>query len=181
MRTSFTLNGRRIELDVATDATLLDVLRDSLGLFGAKHGCESGECGACTVLLDGRPVSACVLLAVQAGGHAITTIESIGQHPEQGWKRTAGLDPLQQAFVETGAIQCGYCTPAMILTARSLLQREPNPTEAQVREAFSGILCRCTGYLKPVQAVLRAAAVLRGEPVEPIGGPIAAPPDLAAP
>jgi len=178
MRTSFILNGRQVELDVATDATLLEVLRDSLGLFGAKHGCETGECGACTVLLDGRPVSACVLLAVQAGGHALTTIESIGQHPEQGWKRTSGLDPLQQAFVETGAIQCGYCTPGMILAARALLQREPDPTEAQVREAFSGVLCRCTGYLKPVQAVLRAAAVLRGEEVEPIEGPVPAPPDL---
>jgi putative selenate reductase molybdopterin-binding subunit len=178
MRTSFVLNGRPVELDVATDATLLDVLRDSLGLFGAKHGCESGECGACTVLLDGRPVSACVLLAVQAGGHSLTTIESIGQHPEQGWRRTGGLDPLQQAFVETGAIQCGYCTPGMILAARALLQREPHPTEAQVREALSGVLCRCTGYLKPVQAALRAAAVLRGEEVEPIEGPIPAPPNL---
>jgi putative selenate reductase molybdopterin-binding subunit len=181
MRTSFMLNGNRVDLDVAADATLLDVLRGSLGLFGAKHGCESGECGACTVLLDGRPVSACVLLAVQAGGHSITTIESVGQHPEQGWRRTGGLDPLQQAFVETGAIQCGYCTPAMVLAAKALLQREPNPTEAEVREAFSGILCRCTGYLKPIQAVLRAAAVLRGEDVEPIEGPVPAPPELLAP
>jgi putative selenate reductase molybdopterin-binding subunit len=179
--TAFTLNGKPVEIDVPAETTLLQAVRGVLGLPGAKHGCEGGECGACTVLLDGRPVSACVMLAAQAGGHAITTIESIGQHPEQGWRRTAGLDPLQLAFVETGAIQCGYCTPAMILAARSLLAREPRPSEAQVREALSGVLCRCTGYLKPVQAVLRAAAVLRGEAVEPIEGPLPAPPDFPAP
>ena len=131
MRTSFLLNGHPVELDVAADVTLLDVLRESLGLFGAKHGCETGECGACTVLLDGQPVSACVLLAVQAGGHALTTIESIGQHPEQGWRRTRGLDPLQQAFVETGAIQCGYCTPGQLLAAKALLDVNPDPSEAK--------------------------------------------------
>jgi putative selenate reductase molybdopterin-binding subunit len=174
MLTSFILNGHPVDLDVPADVTLLDVLRESLGLYGAKHGCESGECGACTILLDGQPVSACVLLAVQAGGHALTTIESVGQHPEQaGGAR--GLDPLQQAFVETGAIQCGFCTPGMILAARALLERESHPTEADVREALSGVLCRCTGYLKPVQAVLRAAAVLRGEDVEPINLPMPAP------
>jgi putative selenate reductase molybdopterin-binding subunit len=175
MRTSFLLNGHRVELDIAADVTLLDLLRESLGLFGAKHGCESGECGACTILMDGQPVSACVVLAVQAGGHALTTIESIGQHPEQGWRRTSGLDPLQQAFVETGAIQCGFCTPGMILAARALLERESHPSEDQVREGLSGVLCRCTGYLKPVQAVLRAAAVMRGEDVEPIDLPEPAP------
>ncbi|MBM3121270.1 MAG: 2Fe-2S iron-sulfur cluster binding domain-containing protein [Chloroflexi bacterium] len=181
MRTAFTLNGKPVEIEAPAETTLLQAVRDVLGLPGAKHGCESGECGACTVLLDGRPVSACVLLAAQAGGHSITTIESIGQHPEQGWRRTAGLDPLQLAFVETGAIQCGYCTPAMILAARALLDREPRPREEQVREALSGVLCRCTGYLKPVQAVLRAAAVLRGEAVEPIEGPLPVPPDFLAP
>ena len=180
-RTTFTLNGKPVEIEAPTEMTLLQAVRDVLGLPGAKHGCESGECGACTVLLDGRPVSACVMLATQAGGHSITTIESIGQHPEQGWRRTAGLDPLQLAFVETGAIQCGYCTPAMILAARALLEREPRPSGAQVREALSGVLCRCTGYLKPVQAVLRAAAVLRGEAVEPIEGPLPVPPDFLAP
>jgi putative selenate reductase molybdopterin-binding subunit len=181
MRTAFMLNGKPVEIEAPAETTLLQAVRDVLGLPGAKHGCESGECGACTVLLDGRPVSACVILAAQAGGHSVTTIESIGQHPEQGWRRTAGLDPLQLAFVETGAIQCGYCTPAMILAARALLEREPRPSEDQVREALSGVLCRCTGYLKPVQAVLRAAAVLRGEAVEPIDGPLPVPPDFLAP
>ena len=120
------------------------------------------------MLLDGKPVNSCVLLAAQAEGHTIQTIEALGEHPEQGWKMTAGLHPLQQAFVESGAIQCGYCTPAQILAAKELLERNPDPTEAEVREALSGVLCRCTGYLKPVQAVLRAAAVLRGEAVEPL-------------
>jgi putative selenate reductase molybdopterin-binding subunit len=134
-----------------------------LGIFGVKHGCETGECGACTVLLDGKPVNSCVMLAAQAEGHAIQTVEALGEHPEQGWKVTEGLHVLQQAFIENGAIQCGYCTPAQLLAAKHLLDRTPDPSEAEVRQALSGVLCRCTGYLKPVQAVLRAAAVLRGE------------------
>ncbi len=170
MRINFLLNGDAIEIEVSPDWTLLSLLREDLGLFGVKHGCETGECGACTVLLDGVPVNACVMLAVQVDGHAITTIESVGEHPDQGWYKTEGLDVIQAAFVETGAIQCGYCTPAMVLSARMLLERNPNPTEAEVRESLSGILCRCTGYLKPVQAILRAAAVLRGEIVDPIEG-----------
>ncbi len=178
MRIHFTLNEVRTEIEVSPDATLLTVLRDQLGLYGVKHGCETGECGACTVLLDGVPVNTCVMLAPQVDGREVTTIEALGEHPDLGWRPSAGLDPIQQAFVETGAIQCGYCTPAMILVARALLAREPNPSEEQVREAFSGVLCRCTGYLKPVQAVLRAAAVLRGEVVEPIDGPIPAPSGL---
>ncbi|HEX9680267.1 MAG TPA: molybdopterin cofactor-binding domain-containing protein, partial [Anaerolineales bacterium] len=178
MNLAFVLNGEGAEIEVPSEATLLAVLRERLGLYGAKHGCETGECGACTVLLDGRPVSTCVMLAAQAHGHRVETIESVGEHPEQGWKRTAGLDPIQEAFIETGAIQCGYCTPAMVLAARALLDGMATPSEADVRQAFSGILCRCTGYLKPVQAVLRAAAVRRGESVEPIAGPIPAPPDL---
>jgi len=178
MRIHFTLNEVRTEIEVSPDATLLSVLRDQLGLYGVKHGCETGECGACTVLLDGVPVNTCVMLAPQVDGREVTTIEALGEHPDLGWRPSAGLDPIQQAFVETGAIQCGYCTPAMILVARALLAREPNPSEEQVREAFSGVLCRCTGYLKPVQAVLRAAAVLRGEVVEPIEGPIPAPSGL---
>ena len=121
-------------------------------------------------LLDGKPINSCVMLAAQAEGHSIQTIEALGEHPEQGWKTTAGLHPLQQAFVESGAIQCGYCTPAQILAAKELLERNPNPSEAEVREALSGVLCRCTGYLKPVQAVLRAAAVMRGEAVAPVDG-----------
>ncbi len=181
MHVAFRLNGRPIEIDVPSEMSLLDVLREHLATFGVKRGCETGECGACTVLLDGRPVSSCAMLAAQATGHRVQTIESIGQHPEQGWKSTKGLDPIQQAFVETGAIQCGYCTPAMVLAAKALLEREPSPTEAQVREALAGVLCRCTGYLKPVQAVLRAAAVLRGEAVETIEGPMPAPLDLFPP
>ncbi|HEY43006.1 MAG TPA: molybdopterin-dependent oxidoreductase [Anaerolineae bacterium] len=178
MHIQFTLNGEPIELDIPPDMTLLTVLREQLGLFGVKHGCETGECGACAILLDGMPVNTCVMLAAQVDGREVITIEALGEHPEQGWRRTGGLDPIQQAFVETGAIQCGYCTPAMILAARALLDRIPSPSEGQVREALSGVLCRCTGYLKPVQAVLRAAAVLRGEAVQPIEGPIPAPPDF---
>lgn len=178
MKLAFAVNGESVAIDVPSEATLLAVVRERLGLFGTKHGCETGECGACTVLLDGRPVNTCVMLAAQAHGHRVETIESVGEHPEQGWKRTEGLDPIQQAFVETGAIQCGYCTPAMVLAARALLDRTRTPSEADVRQAFSGILCRCTGYVKPVEAVLRAAAVRRGESVEPIAGPIPAPPDL---
>lgn len=162
------VNHQTIEVDAQPGDSLLKVLRAN-GYFGVKHGCETGECGACAVLLDGKPVNSCVLLAAQAEGHAIETIEALGEHPEQGWKTTLGLHPLQQAFVETGAIQCGYCTPAQLLAAQSLLEKNPDPEEAEVREALSGVLCRCTGYLKPVQAVLRAAAVLRGETVKPIG------------
>lgn len=168
MRISFTLNGELTVIEVAPEATLLSVLRDQLGRFGVKHGCETGECGACTVLLDGLPVNSCVMLAAQVDGRELTTIEALGERPELGWRRTSGLDPLQQAFVHTGAIQCGYCTPAMILAARALLNHEPNPSEEQVRQSLSGVLCRCTGYIKPVQAILRAAAVMRGEKVEPI-------------
>lgn len=176
MKMNLTINGKYYNCDAAPGDSLLSVLR-KLGFYGVKHGCETGDCGACTVLLDGTPVNSCVSLAAQADGHQIETIESFGGHPEQGWKTTAGLHPLQAAFVESGAIQCGYCTPAMILAASELLEREPNPTEHQVREAISGVLCRCTGYLKPVQAVLRAAAMMRGEAVEPVGVSIPIPPE----
>ena len=156
------INGALHEVKAAAGDSLLKVLRQS-GLFGVKHGCESGECGACAVLVDGKPINSCLMLAAQAEGHKIETIESLGQHPEQGWKTTEGLHPLQQAFIEMGAIQCGYCTPAQILAAKELLGRNSDPSEAEVREALSGVLCRCTGYVKPVKAVLRAAAMLRGE------------------
>ncbi len=169
MQLNLTVNAVEHELVVSPGETLLSALR-RLGYYGVKHGCESGECGACAVLLDGRPANSCVMLAVQAVGHRIETIEGLGEHPQQGWKTTAGLHPLQQAFVESGAIQCGYCTPAQILAAKELLERNPDPTEAEVRDALSGVLCRCTGYIKPVQAVLRAAAILRGEAVEPLSG-----------
>ncbi|MBN2550151.1 MAG: molybdopterin-dependent oxidoreductase [Anaerolineales bacterium] len=167
MQLHLKINHTDHELLVAPGETLLAVLR-RLGYYGVKHGCETGECGACAILFDGKPVNSCVILAAQAEGHTIETIENLGQHPEQGWKITAGLHPLQQAFVESGAIQCGFCTPAQILAARHLLERNPNPTEAEVRQALAGVLCRCTGYIKPVQAVLRAAALMRGETVEPI-------------
>jgi len=180
MKIDLTINGEAQVWEVAANETLLAALR-SRGLFGAKHGCETGECGACTVLLDGRPVASCVLLAAQAGGHAVTTIEALGEHPEKGWKPTLDLHPVQKAFAANGAIQCGYCTPAMILAAKALLDANPNPTEEQVREALSGTLCRCTGYVKPVQAVLDAAAELRGEKTIELKAPIAAPPDLFRP
>ncbi|RPI33866.1 MAG: xanthine dehydrogenase [Chloroflexota bacterium] len=182
MKLSFTINNKIHEIEASPGDTLLKALR-SLGYFGVKHGCETGECGACTVLLDGKPVNSCVFLAAQADGRLIQTIESVGEHPVQGWRETGGLHPLQQAFIESGAIQCGYCTPAQVLAAKELLQRNPSPNEDDVREALSGVLCRCTGYLKPVQAVLRAAAVMRGEAVEPVGGyppaemPVTAPPE----
>ena len=135
-------------------------------MFGVKQGCQTGECGACTVLLDDVPVTSCTMLAAQADGHRVTTVEALGEHPEQGWKHTEGLHPLQQAFIEIGAIQCGYCTPAQLLAAEALLRENPNPSEAEVRQALSGVLCRCSGYVRPVEAVLRAAARMRGETVD---------------
>lgn len=168
---SILINGDPKDWEVLLDDTLLSVLRRE-GYFGVKWGgCQAGECGACTVLLDGRPVNSCCMLAVQAHNHSLQTIEAVGEHPDKGWKESRGLHPIQLALIEAGAIQCGYCTPAMVLAAKALLDREPNPTEAEVREALAPILCRCTGYLKPVQAIMRAAAFLRGELVPPYGEP----------
>jgi putative selenate reductase molybdopterin-binding subunit len=173
MQITLKINGEDKIFQVAPGDLLLDVLRRE-GYFGAKHGCEDGSCGACTVLVDGVPRTSCTMLAAQADGAELTTIEGLagiaheGHGPSQGWRGNVDLHPIQQAFVETGAIQCGYCTPAMVLVSKVLLETEPNPTEAQVRDALSGVLCRCTGYVKPVQAVLRAAAALRGEEVLPI-------------
>jgi aerobic-type carbon monoxide dehydrogenase small subunit (CoxS/CutS family) len=148
MDISLTINSEDRRISIQAGETLLEVLR-RLGYAGVKHGCEDGSCGVCTVLLDGQVVHSCILLAVQVEGHDITTIEGIGtyDHPH----------PLQTAFVEAGAVQCGYCTPAMILVAKALLDENPHPDEAEVRETLSGVLCRCTGYLKPVEAVLRVA------------------------
>jgi putative selenate reductase molybdopterin-binding subunit len=181
MKISVTLNGTPYEWDTQPGETLLSVLRRE-GFFGAKYGgCEHGECGACAVLLDGKTVNSCSILAAQADGHQIVTIEGLGQNPDQGWKKTSGLHPIQQAFIETGAIQCGYCTPAMVLAAKALLDRNPNPDETAVRDALSGVLCRCTGYVKPVEAVLRAAALLRGEQVPPLSAaPDISPTDWAS-
>ena len=162
MNITLHINGIDHEIETPVHTTLLSALR-GLGFHGVKFGDEHGLTGADTVLLDGIPVNAGSLLAAQAEGRKVATIEALGEHPEQGWRHTDGLHPLQKAFVENGAIQCGYCTPAQILAAKALLEKNPNPTEAEVREAISGVLCRCTGYLKPVQAVLKAAAVMRGE------------------
>lgn len=167
MNINLTINGTTHNVDISPGDSLLNVLR-ALGYVGVKHGCETGECGACTVLVDSLPTNACIYLAAQAEGHAIETVEALGEHPDQGWKTTSGLHRIQEEFVESGAIQCGYCTPAMLLAAKQLLDRNDSPSEIEVREAFSGILCRCTGYKKPIQAVLRAAAAARGEDLEPI-------------
>lgn len=166
MEVQLTINGLSASLETAPSETLFSVIR-RLGYFGLKFGDEDGWTGADTVLVDGRPVNAGSILAAQAVGHQIATIEALGEHPEQGWRKTEGLHPLQAAFVENGAIQCGYCTPAQILSAKALLDQNSHPTEAEVREAISGVICRCTGYLKPVQAVMKAAAVLRGEAPPP--------------
>ena len=162
MNITLKINGIEQIIDAPASTTLLAALR-GLGFNGVKFGDEQGLTGADTVLLDGNPVNAGSMLAAQAEGHAVATIEALGEHPDQGWRKTDGLHTLQKAFVETGAIQCGYCTPAQILAAKCLLEKNPNPSEAEVREAISGVLCRCTGYLKPVQAILKAAAVMRGE------------------
>ncbi|MFN3491711.1 MAG: (2Fe-2S)-binding protein, partial [Anaerolineales bacterium] len=168
MNLTLKINGMEHEIDVPPSTTLLAALR-GLGFHGVKFGDEGGLSGADTVLLNGKPVNAGSLLAAQVENQAIVTIEALGEHPEQGWRKTDGLHPLQKAFVESGAIQCGYCTPAQILAAKSLLEKNPNPSEDEVREAISGVLCRCTGYLKPVQAVMTAAAELRGDEKFDIG------------
>ncbi len=158
-------NGCEQEWDIQPGETLLTTLR-RLGYFGVKFGgCQKGECGACTVLIDGAPVNSCALLTAQVEGKQVETIEAMGDHPEQGWKKTAGLHVIQKTLIDSGAIQCGYCTPAFALAAKALLDKNQRPDEAEVREALAGVLCRCTGYLKPVQAVLRAAAILRGEAI----------------
>jgi len=138
------VNGEEYRLDVKPNHTLLDVLRDDLGLIGAKKGCGSGKCGSCTVLMDGRPIDSCLMLAPQADGREILTIEGLAD-PEP--------HPLQEAFVQKGAIQCGYCTPGVILTAKALLDATPNPGEEEIKSAIAGNLCRCTGYSKIVEAI----------------------------
>lgn len=161
MNITLLINQKEFQVDVRPEEKLLGVLRQ-LGFLGAKSGgCVKGECGACTVLMDGKAINSCMFLALQAQGHEIETIEKAGQHPQQGWKTTDGYSILQQAFIESGSVQCGYCTPAMILAAKALLDQNPEPTEAEVRDALSGVLCRCTAYVKPVQAVLAAAEKIR--------------------
>ncbi len=145
-----TLNDEEVEVSFASYKTLLEVLREDLGLTGTKHGCELGECGACAVLLDGKPVLSCLVLALECEGRSVTTVEGLG---------TDGvLHPLQEAFADLGAIQCGYCTPAFLVTAKALLDQNANPTRDQIREALSGNLCRCTGYQQIFEAVEAAVA-----------------------
>ena len=154
MNININVNGSDQTFEANDRLTLLHLLRGE-GLHSVKHGCESGDCGACTVLVDERPVVCCIMLAAQAEGKSVVTLEGAGGRDE--------VARLQGAFVETGAIQCGYCTPAMILAAAALLERRPGATEEEVREALAGVLCRCTGYVKPVEAVLRAARTGGGE------------------
>jgi len=150
-RLQFTLNGEAVDVSFAPYKTLLEVLREDLAHTGTKHGCELGECGACAVLLDGKPVLSCLVLALECSGREVLTVEGLTQDGK--------LHPLQDAFADLGAAQCGYCTPGILVTAKSLLDRNPNPTRAQIREALTGNLCRCTGYLQIFEAV--EDAVLR--------------------
>ena len=147
---SFTLNGDPIEVVCKDNMTLLDLLRDKLGLTGTKKGCEQGECGACTVMLDGKPVNSCCTLAVECEGRDVVTVEGIAKNGQ--------LHPIQKQFIEKWALQCGYCTPGMIMSAKALLDVNPHPTELEIREAIEGNLCRCTGYAKIVEAIQAAAA-----------------------
>ena len=148
---SLRVNGERHDLRVPAHHTLLQLLRERLMLTGAKNGCDDGECGACTVLLNGEPVNSCLILAPEADGAEIVTVEGLAADDQ--------LDPLQEAFVEAGAVQCGFCTPGMLLSARALLNRNPNPSEEEIRTALAGNLCRCTGYLRIISAVRSAASV----------------------
>ena len=144
------VNDELFELEVPANRTLLDVIREECGLKGTKQGCGNGECGACTVLLEGEPVNACLILAVQANGKSVVTVE--------GLSKDGGIHPIQEAFINHGAIQCGFCTPGMILSAKALLDRNPKPKEMEIREALTGNFCRCTGYQKIVEAVQSLAS-----------------------
>ena len=148
----FVLNGKPIELEVEPELLFVDLLRERLGLTGTKVGCGEGDCGACTVLVDGKNVNSCLMLAVKADGHDIVTVEGLGDYDK--------LHPLQEAFIAEGAVQCGFCTPGMILATLDLLRRIPDPTREQVRQELSGNLCRCTGYQKIIDAVMAAANTL---------------------
>lgn len=149
MKIKFTLNQEIIEHEVSPNKTLVKMLREDFDLTGAKEGCGGGECGACTILFNGKPVTSCLMLGVQADGQEITTIEGLSQGNE--------LDELQKTFISTGALQCGYCTPGMILTAKGLLAENSDPTREEIKTALSGNLCRCTGYKRIIEAVEQAA------------------------
>ncbi len=150
---TFLVNGREYDIIVEPHMLLIDVLRDALGLTGTKYACGAGDCGACTVLIDGRPSFSCLTLAVTARGKSILTIEGVAEGNE--------LDPIQQAFVDRGAVQCGFCTPGMILSAKALLDENPEPTRDEIKTALAGNLCRCTGYVKIIDAVEAAAGAMR--------------------
>ena len=149
------LNGSWVEAETRPDRILLDFIREDLGLTGTKKGCEEGECGACTILMNGKAVASCLIPALKADGTEILTVEGMG--------RKDRLHPLQQAFLEEGAVQCGYCTPGMLLSAKALLDENPEPTVEEVKEAISGNLCRCTGYTKIVRAIETASERIRRE------------------
>ena len=154
-RIRFTLNGEQTDVSFAAYKTLLEVVREDLGHTGTKHGCELGECGACAVLVDGKAVLSCLLLAVECDGRDVETVE--------GLSAGGSLHPLQEAFADLGAAQCGYCTPAILVTAKALLAQNPHPTRDQIREALSGNLCRCTGYLQIFEAVEAAVLQIAGQ------------------
>jgi len=153
MTITLTINGKARGVDADAGETLLEVLRRE-GFVGVKSGCESGDCGACAVLMNGRAVNSCLVYAAKADGGEVVTVE--------GLERDGALHPVQEAFLETGGVQCGYCTPGMVISTVDLLSRNPDPTEAEIRQALSGNLCRCTGYTKQIQAVQRAAERMRG-------------------
>ena len=155
---SFTLNGEAAEVAFAPHKTLLEVLREDLGLTGTKHGCELGECGTCTVLVDDRSILSCLFLGLDAEGREVTTIEGMAEGGQ--------LHPLQDTFADLGAAQCGYCSPGFLLAAKELVDKKPKPTRDEIKEALSGNLCRCTGYIKIYEAVELAAARMRGEAME---------------
>jgi aerobic-type carbon monoxide dehydrogenase small subunit (CoxS/CutS family) len=159
VRLALSVNGERREVLAPVHHTLLEVLREDLGLMGTKHGCELGECGTCTVLLEGRPVLSCLALPVECEGREITTVEALAAD--------GAMNPLQQAFAELGSAQCGYCIPGFLLTAEALLRDNPRPTRQEIAEATAGNLCRCTGYLKILEAIELAAARMRGEAPKP--------------
>jgi carbon-monoxide dehydrogenase small subunit len=151
VRIELTINGERHQADCWEGESLLFALREKLGFPGSKNACEQGECGSCSVLFDGKLVCACLVLAAQADGHDVTTVEGLAEHGD--------LHPVQQAFVDAGAVQCGFCTPGLIVATVDLLRRNPNPSDDELREALSGNLCRCTGYAKIFDAVRAAAGV----------------------
>ncbi len=154
----FEVNGKRVSLEVEPDELLIDVLRDHLDLKGVKAGCRAGECGACSVILNDRVVTSCLIPAIKADGGKITTVE--------GLEKDGQLHPLQKTFVEKGAIQCGFCTPGMLLSAKNLFDQNPAPTIQQIKTAVSGVLCRCTGYQKIIDAIYSASKSISGKEVE---------------